>query len=100
MSSLVSGEILRVFVYILTADGKYPVQGFENYELRIQMQLSPKKKLFLNFLQEKMIVIAANVFAILKTVKIFVRKLTQGNHFKTGFGSQHVKASQLVSKSP
>ena len=42
MSSLVSGEILRVFVYILTADGKYPVQGFENYELRIQMQLSPK----------------------------------------------------------
>ena len=68
MCPLVLGEILGVFLYILTADGKYPVQGFENLELRIQMQLSPKQKLFLNFLKEKMIFIA-NVFAILQMEK-------------------------------
>ena len=99
MCPLVLGEILGVFLYILTADGKYPVQGFENLELRIQMQLSPKQKLFPNFLKEKMIFIA-NVFAILQIGKFFVRKLFQGHCFRTGFGSQHVKASQLLAKSP
>ena len=99
MCPLVLGEILGVFLYILTADGKYPVQGFENWELRIQMQLSLKRKLFPNFLKEKMIFIA-NVFAILQIGKFFVRKLFQVHRFRTGFGSQHVKASQLLAKSP
>ena len=71
-----------------------------------------KEKLFLNFLfhfwnlhqilnilKEKMIVIA-NVFPKLQTLKIFVRKLSQEHRFRTGFGSQHVKASQLLPKSP
>ena len=40
MSPLVLGEILADFVNILTADGKYPVQGCENLHLRIQMRLS------------------------------------------------------------
>ena len=34
MSVLVSDEILGVFVDVLTADGKYPFQGFENLQLR------------------------------------------------------------------
>ena len=46
MSPLVSDEILGVFVYILTGKGKYPVQGFENLELRNEMQLSGKRKTF------------------------------------------------------
>ena len=46
MSLLVSDEILGVFVYVLTADGKYPVQGFENLQLRNEMQLSGKRKKF------------------------------------------------------
>ena len=46
MSPLVSREILGGFVHILTADGKYPVQGSENLQLRIQMQLSEKRKKF------------------------------------------------------
>ena len=71
-----------------------------------------KEKLFLNFLfhfwnlhqilnilKEKMIVIA-NVFPKLQTVKIFVRKFSKEHRFGTGFGSQHVKASQLLAKSP
>ena len=99
MCPIVLGEILGVFLYILTADVKYSVQGFENLELRIQMQLFLKQKLFLNFLKEKMIFIA-NVFAILQIGKFFVRKLFQVHRFRTGFGSQHVKASQLLAKSP
>ena len=112
MSPLVLGEILAVFVNTLTADGKYPVQGCENLQLPIQMQLSEKRKTFsqflfhlsmlreiLNILKEKMIVIA-NMFPKLQTVKIFVRKLSQEHRFRTGFGSQHVKAFQLLAKSP
>ena len=49
MSPLVIGEILGVFVNTLTADGKYPVQGCENLQLPIQMQLSEKRKTFSQF---------------------------------------------------
>ena len=49
----------------------------------------------LNTLKEKMIVIA-NVFPKLQTVKSFVRKLSQEHSFSTGFGSQLVKASQML----
>ena len=50
MSPLVLWEILGVFVKTLTADGMYPIQGCENFQLPIQMQLSKKKELFLTFL--------------------------------------------------
>ena len=50
MSPLVWGEILGAFVNTLTADGKYPVQGCGNLQLPIQMILSEKPNLFLNFL--------------------------------------------------
>ena len=49
MSPLVSGEIFGVFLYILTADGKYHVQGFENLQLSIEIQLSQKGKTFSEF---------------------------------------------------
>ena len=49
MSPLVLGEILGVFVNTLTADGKYPVQGCENLQLPIQMQLFEKRKTFFQF---------------------------------------------------
>ena len=49
MSPLVSGEMLALFVNTLTSDGKYPVQGFENLQLPIQMQLSQKWKTFSEF---------------------------------------------------
>ena len=44
MSPLVLGEILGVFANTLTCEGKYPVQGCENLQLAIQMQLSEKRK--------------------------------------------------------
>ena len=40
MSPLVLGEILGVFLNTLTAEGKYPVQDWENLPLPIEMQLS------------------------------------------------------------
>ena len=49
MSPLMLGEILGVFVNTLTTDGKYPVQGCENLQLPIQMQLSEKRKTFSEF---------------------------------------------------
>ena len=49
MSPLVLGEILRVFVNTLTADGKYPVQECQNLQLPIEMQFSEKRKSFAKF---------------------------------------------------
>ena len=46
MSPLVLGEILGMFVNRNAAEGMYPVQGFENLQLPIQMQLSKKQKTF------------------------------------------------------
>ena len=103
---------LRVFVNTLTADGKYPRQGCRNLQLLIQMQLSEKRKTFsmflfhfwmlhqiLNILKEKMIVIA-NVFPKLQTVKILVRPLSKKRRFRTRIDSEHVKASQILANSP
>ena len=50
MSPLVLGEILGFFLTAMTADYKYLVQDCENLPLPIQMQVSEKQKLFLNFL--------------------------------------------------
>ena len=49
MSPLVLGEISGVFVKILTADDKYPVQDCENLKLPTQRQLSQKRKGFSEF---------------------------------------------------
>ena len=97
---------------VLAADGKYPFQGCENFQLPIQMQLSEKRKTFsqflfhlsmlreiLNILKEKMIVIA-NMFPKLQTVIIFVRKLSQEHRFNTSFGSQYMKAWEILAKFP
>ena len=43
ISPLGIGEILGVFVNKLTAEGKYPVEDWENLSLPIQMQVSEKR---------------------------------------------------------
>ena len=48
--------------------------------------------------QEKMIVIA-NVFPKLPTVKDLVKPLFRKRYFRTSFGTQHVKRSQTLVKS-
>ena len=112
MYPLVLGKILGAVLKTLTGDGKYPVQGCENLQLRIQMQLSPKQKGFLYFLLhfwnlhqifhilEKKVIPIANVLLKLETVKILVRPLSKKHRFRTGFHSEHVKASQILPKSP
>ena len=46
MSPLVLGETLGVFVKTLTGDGMYPVEGCENQQRAIQMQLCEEEKNF------------------------------------------------------
>ena len=43
MSPLVSGEMLGWSVNTLICDRKHPVEGCENLQLAIQMQLSEKR---------------------------------------------------------
>ena len=76
------------------------------------MQLSKKRKTFCNFflhfwnlhqffniLKEKMIIIA-NVFPKLQTVKIQLRPTSKKRCFGTRFDGQHVKACQILVKQP
>ena len=101
-----------MFVNTLTADGKYRCQYCENLQLPIQMQLSEKRKTFpnflfhvwnlhqiLNLLMKKMMVIA-NVFPKLQTVKSFFTPLYQKCHFGTRLDSRRLKLSRNLAKSP
>ena len=49
MSTVLLGEILGMFLNKLTAEGKYPIQDWENLQLPIQVQLSEKPKTFSQF---------------------------------------------------
>ena len=49
-SLLLTCQILGLLVNILAADEKYPVLNRDNLTIPIEMQLSRKQKLFLNFL--------------------------------------------------
>ena len=53
----------------------------------------------LNVLKKRIIVIA-NVFPILQTAKNLLRTVSKEGRFRPGFDSQHVKASQILAKSP
>ena len=97
--------MLVVFANTLTPDGKYPVQGCENLQLPLQMQLSEKRstfsEYFVPFLEstskfkyfEKNMNVTANVFPKLRSLKILVRPLSKKRHFRTRFDSEHLKAS-------
>ena len=110
ISPLVLSEILGVFVNTLTADAKYPVQDCQNFLLPIQMNSPKNEKLFpnfsfhfwhlhqmLNILKKRMILIA-NIFPKLQTVKILLRPLSKKRCYRTRRDSQHVKTSQIVVK--
>ena len=111
MFPLVLDEISEVSVNTLTADGKYFVHDFENLPLKIQMHYRKNKKLFLYFLFhfwnlhkilnvfKKRVIAIANVFPKSQTLKNFVRSPSKKCCFRTGFESQHVKASQILAKS-
>ena len=110
MSPLLLCEILGVFVNKLTPDGKYPIEDCENLQVTIQMHISEKGNIFLGFLfhlinlhqilniLKKRMIVTANVFPKLQTVKIFLRKLSQEYHSRIGSGTQHVKLTQMLAK--
>ena len=88
MSLLMLRQIFGVFVNTLTAEGKYLVQDGENLQLATQMQLSQNEKPFLHFLfhfwnldqilttLKKRMIVTANVYPKLQTLKILVRPLS------------------------
>ena len=88
MSLLMLRQIFGVFLNTLTAEAKYLVQDGENLQLATQMQLSQNKKPFLNFLfhfwnldqilttLKKRMIVTANVYPKLQTLKILVRPLS------------------------
>ena len=44
-------------------------------------------------------IVIANVFAKIETLKILLRPLSEKRRFRTRLDSQHVKASQIIAKS-
>ena len=104
--------MLGLSVNTLTSDGNCPIQGCESLQLPIQMQLSEKQstfsEFFFPFLEstsyfknfETNMIVTANAFPKLRTLKILVRILSKKRRFRTRFDSQHVKASQMHAKSP
>ena len=46
ISPVLLGEILEMFLNTLSADGKYPIEDWDNLPFQIQMQLSEKLKTF------------------------------------------------------
>ena len=113
ISPIVLGEILEMFLNTLSADGKYPIEDWENLPLPFQMQVSEKRKtscqFFVPFMdsasnfkqfEKKNMIAIANVFPKLQNVKILVRALSKNHRFRKHFDSQHVKVSQIYAKSP
>ena len=88
-----------MFVNTLSADGKYPVQYCRNLQLPIQMHLSEKQEIFSQFSVpfldstsnfkhfEKKMMVLANVFSRLQTLKSFVTPFCKKRHFGTRLDS-------------
>ena len=89
MSPLVLGQVLVVFANRLTADGKYPFQDLRIWKSQLKCNYLKNRNLFLIFLfyfwnlyrvlniLKKMMIVIANVFPKLQTVKILVTPLSK-----------------------
>ena len=112
ISTVELGEILGVFVNTLTGDVKYLVLDCENMLLPMQMNSLKNQKLFLNFLSlfwnlhemlnilKKRMIVLANVFPKLQTVKILLRPLSKKRCYRKSLDSQDGEESQTLVKSP
>ena len=99
-------KVLKMFVNILTADDKFSLLNRDNLRQPIQMQLSQKKKHFLNlFLQfwkldkilnifNKRMTFIVAVFPTLWTQKNVVNQISKKSNFIRFFAKQHVKGSK------
>ena len=111
ITPLVICKILRVFVNTgLTMTG-IPFRIIRICGSRFKCNYLQNKNLFLNFLFhfwklhqiliifKNVMIVIANVFRKLQTVKDLVRPLSKKSRFRTPFDSQHVKGSQTLVKS-
>ena len=108
ISRLVLGEILGVFVETLPADAKYllNIKSISNSQLKCKYLKN--ENLFLNFLFDfwnlhqisnilkKNMMVIANAFLKLQTLKILVRPLSKKRCFRKRFDRHHVKVCQIL----
>ena len=110
ISPVLLGDILGMFLNTLTASILLKIGRICHSQFKCNYLKN--RNLFLKFfcdfsnlhqtsdiLKKKMMVIA-NVFPKLQTVKILVRPLSKNSCFRKPFDSQHVKVSQIFAKSP
>ena len=96
-----------VLLNTLTANGKYPLHYRRVSNSKLKSNYVKNEKVFLDFLfdflnlyqflnilKEKLMVIA-NIFPNLQTVKIFVRPLSKKRCFRKCLVSKHVKVSRI-----
>ena len=91
----------------MAVDGKCPVQECEILSLLIEMKLSKNQKYFSQFFVPfmeltssfKKMILIANAFPQLQTLKHLVRPLSKKSCFRTPFDSQHVKESETLVRS-
>ena len=109
---LVLSEILEVFLNTLTQMTSILFKVLRICNSQFKCNYLKNQKLFLNFLfylwnlhqilniLKKNMMVIANVLPKLQTVNILVRLLSKKRRFRTRFDIQHVKASQILAKSP
>ena len=105
VSPQVPGSMIGFSLKTLTSNRKYALEGCENLQLPIQLQLSEKSKAFSHFfipflesisnfkLFEKNMIVTPIVLPKLQTVNILVRPLSKKRRFRAHFDIEHVKAS-------
>ena len=112
MCPLVLSEILEVFLNTLTQMTSILFKVLRICNSQFKCNYLKNQKLFLNFLfylwnlhqilnnLKKNMMIIANVLPKSQTVDILVRPLSKKRRFRTRCDIQHVKASQILAKSP
>ena len=112
MCPLVLSEILEVFLNTLTQMTSILFKVLRICNSQFKCNYLKNQKLFLNFLfylwnlhqilniLKKNMMVIANVLPKSQTVDILVRQLSEKRRFRTRCDIQHVKASQILAKSP
>ena len=107
-SLLVICKISRLFPKRLTFDSKYSIFKGGHLTQTIQMQLSRKQKLFLNFflhfwnlvwilnIFKKKMTLEVEVFPKLRIPKNIVLSMSQSSRYRGSFGNLHAKRAQTL----
>ena len=101
----------RLFIYTLSADGKYSLFNRDNLTQPIQMKVSRKQKTFsqsfsaflkcnlnLEHIRKKKLSLIPDVFPKLRTPKNLVRSMPKKSRFIGSFKKEHGKCARTLLK--